>query len=204
MQALEKTPGALDHFAQITYHLYGNRDSIPMRQAIRDWSKRLNVTCAQTEWLQLADMAVVNEVWKCITIAGVVSWERYGWGSWYKMDFKNWTYEKGSTGSCLWQFSHHIRPGYVRVESKSADDLIRPVAFVSPAKKVVLVVLNNDSRPRKVLLSGLPADAYVATRTAKDLKEFCKGLGEMKADADQPLVVELPAQSVTTLTSSRE
>src|SRR5262245_54803306 len=70
MKAMAETPGALERFGQITYHLYhGGAEDVRSRNAVRDWAKKLGVTAAQTEWMEGKDLDVARHVQLCLAEA---------------------------------------------------------------------------------------------------------------------------------------
>ena len=112
-------------------------------------------------------------------------------------------FERGVNGSYFWQFTHHIRPGYVGIEATSSDAAVLPVAFMSPDSKAVVVIVNNGPA-RTAEFCGLPADTYAVTRTSKVTKEYCKEAPAVVVNAAEASTVALPPQSVTTLTAVKD
>jgi len=196
MKAMVDTPGALDHFAQLTYHLYWDPNTIEHRRTIRRWSEKLKVTAAQTEWMEQRDINVARHIYLCLTVANVVAWERYGWN--LKRDLKNQTFTRDSTAWYVRQYSRFIRPGAVRVKMESPDKAIMPVAFLSPKNKPVVVVINTDCKPRPVNLTNLPPGKYsvsvVPSRTPEKLQTTT-------VRRERLLSIDLPGKSVVTITA---
>jgi hypothetical protein len=210
MEAMETTPGALDCFKQITYHLYwGGCDNIPARNAVRDWARKLGVTAAQTEWMEQADLNVARHIHLCLTEADVVAWDRYGTIGLFNLNYADSIkpesddkkLEKSSTGWHVRQFSRYIRPGAVRIGTQSKAQCVRPVAFLSPNKKAVVVMLNTDGKPHTVAVLGLPEGNYEASCTSVPEKAFGKELPAIKIGNREPLNITLPRQSVCTVTA---
>jgi hypothetical protein len=158
MKAMVRTPGALDHFAQITYHLYWDPMTIPHRHTIRDWARKLRVTAAQTEWMEQKDLKVAEHVFLCLTEADAVAWERYAWD--LATNVRAQTFRRKSTAWYVRQYSRYIRPGSVRVRVAGADGTVKPVAFLSPRKKPVIVILNKGPDGRALHLTNLPPGRY--------------------------------------------
>jgi len=197
MEAMEAAPGALDHFAQLTYHLYGVPDTVRNREKIRAWGRKLNVPVAMTEWCEQANLDVARHIRLCLTIADAVTWERYGWG--VQRDLKTNTFKRKSTAWYVRQFSRFIRPGAVRVEMTSADRAIKPVGYLSPKGKAVVVILNLDEQHVPATITGLPAGTYEVSFTN------CYVAGEsmdaITIKADEPLAIKLPPRCALTLTA---
>ncbi len=158
MKALSATPGALEHFAQITYHLYRDPGTIRHRRTIRDWAAKLGVTAAQTEWMEQKDLAVAEHIHLCLTEANAVAWERYAWD--VGTNVRRQSFRRQSTAWYVRQYSRTIRPGAVRVAIGGGDDTLRPVAFLTPEGKAVVVIINKADRPRTVRLDNLPPGQY--------------------------------------------
>jgi hypothetical protein len=68
----------------------------------------------------------------------------------------------------LRQYSHFIRPGYVRIgltctncgNDAGVGQVVKPVAFRTPAGKYVVVVINDTSAAQPISLTGFPAGTY--------------------------------------------
>jgi hypothetical protein len=181
MEAMQATPGALEHFKQITYHLYwGGCNDIPARHAVREWATKLGVTAAQTEWMEQKDMDVARHIYLCLAEANAVAWDRYGTDLMFTLPYEDWLnpqsdrkkLELNSTAWHIRQFSHFIRPGDVRVRIDSNLDSVKAVAFLSPKKKPVIVVLNFADGPQSVQIVGLPPGMYEASFTCVPVKAF--------------------------------
>jgi hypothetical protein len=197
MEAMERTPGALDHFAQLTYHLYGVPDTVVNREKIRAWGRKLNVPVAMTEWCEQEGLDIARHIWLCLTIADAVTWERYGWG--VKRDLETNTFTRKPTAWYVRQFSRFIRPGMVRVEMTSVDRAIKPVGYLSPSGKAVVVILNLDERHIPATIAGLPGGTYQVSFTN------CYVAGESRDSiaikAGDPLEISLPPRCALTLTA---
>jgi O-glycosyl hydrolase len=197
MKAMEETPGALANFAQITYHLYWDPENVEARNVIRRWGEKLKVPVAQTEWMGASDMPLVRHLYLCLTEANAVAWDRYVRD--LKVDAKAGTLDRQPTAWYLRQYFRFVRPGSVRVKMDSPDASVKPVAFLSPAKKPVMVFLNEDPAARPVRIEGLPALTYRVSYSAAG--RFAVALPEITVAAGGPLELTLPAQSVLTITA---
>ena len=196
MKAMAATPGALDRFAQITYHLYRDPMTVEHRHTIRDWARKLKVTAAQTEWMEQRDLDVARHVHLCLTEADAVAWERYAWD--IGTNVRSQTFKRKSTAWYVRQFSRFIRPGAVRVKMTSPDEAVKAAAFLSPKKKPVIVLINTDAAPRAVAISSLPPGRYQHSHVGDGR------IGKVvEVDVEQglPLKLELPARSVLTVTA---
>jgi len=197
MKALEETPGALDHFAQLTYHLYGAPDTISNRETIRRWARKLKVTTAQTEWMEGADLDVARAIWLDLTVADAVTWERYTWD--IIRDPKSNSFKRKKTAWYVRQFSRFICPGAVRVEIISDDRIIRPLAYLSPNGKPVLVLLNLDERHLPATINGLPPGTYKVSYT--NWYAFGRLMPQVVLGKGKPLKINLPPRAAITLTA---
>jgi len=196
VKALAETPGALTHFRQITYHLYWDPMTVEHRRTIRDWARKLHVTAAQTEWMEQRDLAVARHVHLCLTEADAVAWERYGWD--VTVNLRRQSFTRKSTAWYVRQFSRFVRPGAVRVKMVSPDPAVKPVAFLSPRKKPVVVLINTDAAPRAVSLAGLPAGRYEHAYVGGGRRGRTLPAAVTRGF---PLKLTLPGQSVLTVTA---
>lgn len=92
MEAMQGASGALDHFAQITYHLYhGGAEDVAARNAVREWARKLKVTAAQTEWMEGKDLDVARHIHLCLTEADAVAWDRFGADLFFTLPYRELT-----------------------------------------------------------------------------------------------------------------
>ena len=206
MEAMAETPGALDRFAQITYHLYhGGAEDVAARHAVRDWAKKLGVTAAQTEWMEGNGLDVARHVLLCLTEADATAWDRFGADLFFSLRYDEWL-DKRSDGKALalsptaWhirQFSRYIRPGAVRVALLGGSEGVRGTAFLPRGEeRPVVVVLNTSDGKQPVVVEGLPAGAYARSFTSEPERAYGRDLPEVRVSG--PLSAELPPRSVTT------
>ena len=196
MKAMVAAPGALKHFAQITYHLYWDPMTVEHRNTIRDWARKLKVTAAQTEWMEQKDLKVAEHIFLCLTEADAVAWERYAWD--VATNVRGQTFRRKTTAWYVRQYSRYIRPGAVRVKMASPTSQVRPVALLSPGKKPVVVLLNKAPHAWAARLTGLRAGRYEHSYVGEGR------ISKMRqAQVGEPgeLRVELPAKSVLTVTA---
>lgn len=105
----------------------------------------------------------------------------------------------------LRQFSHFIRPGYRRVgvtcsactSSATVGQNLKPVAFQGPSGQMVVVVMNDQTTPQEIALSGLPAGSYdisgVDPVATTGMNYPSQGI-----TSGQSLSFTMPAQSIVT------
>lgn len=209
LEAMERTPGALDRYAQITYHLYhrGAEDAAS-RRTVRAWAKKLGVTAAQTEWMEGSDLDVARHIHLCLTEADAVSWERFGADGFFELpydvvispDSDNREAALNSTAWHIRQYSRHIRPGAVRVGFAGGSDSVKGLAFRPKGRDLpVIVLINTSGEPRRVEIDGLPAGRYARSFTSVPEKAFGRAVPEEVVDAPGRLTIDLPPRSVTTL-----
>ncbi len=120
-----------------------------------------------------------------------------GWVYWYYADIAIQDNQLTPLGYSFKNFYRYIRPGAVSVDVSVADADVLPLAFVHPTNKTTTVVLINNSGVSKSIrlnISGgsVPA-TYQAYRTSAT--ENTADLGSRAGGS----VIELPAQSITTL-----
>ncbi len=219
MDAMAATPGALDEFRQITYHLYhGGAEDVPARNAVRDRARRLGLTVAQTEWMEGRDMDVARHIHLCLTEADASVWDRFGADLFFALPYDAWldpasdsrTLSLSSTAWHIRQFSRYIRPGAVRIGLTGGTDAVRGVAFLPPARPAaaapggapvlpVLVLLNVSREARSVAVDGLPPGTYGGSFTSGPGKARGRALDDVVVGEAGRLAFELPPASVTTL-----
>jgi len=210
MEAMAATPGALDRFSQITYHLYhGGAEDVKARNAVREWARKLKVTAAQTEWMEGSDLDVARHIHLCLTEADAVAWERFGADGFFAMRYQEWL-DPASDGkepalnSTAWhirQFSRFIRPGAVRVALTGGTDSVKAVAFLTKGAPVV-VLLNTSDAAQAVVLDGMKEGAYGGSLTSAPQRAFGRSLPRMTVNKDGRLAIDLLPRSVTTLASA--
>ena len=196
MKAMTETPGALEHFRQITYHLYRDPMTVAHRNTIRDWARKLKVSAAQTEWMEQKDLRVAEHIFLCLTEADAVSWDRYAWD--IATNVRGQTFRRKSTAWYVRQYSRFIRPGAVRVGLTSPDKAVKPVAFLSPKGKPVLVVLNTDAAGRTLAVANMPPGRYECSHVGDGTISKTRTLS---ASDSGELTLPLPARSVLTITA---
>ncbi len=208
MKAMERVPGALDRFAQITYHLYhGGAEDVAARNAVRDWARKLKVTAAQTEWMEGRDFDVARHIYLCLTEADAVAWDRFGADLFFALRYEEWLDPSADTkvpalSSTAWhirQFSRYVRPGAVRVALTGGSDTVKGVAFVR--ERPVLVLLNVSASARTAEIDGLPPGRYGGCFTSVPQRAYGNDLPGMTVPEGGKLAVELAPESVTTITS---
>jgi len=207
MREMEGVPGALDRFAQITYHLYhGGAEDVAARNAVRDWARKLEVTAAQTEWMEAKDLDVARHIHLCLTEADVVAWDRFGADLFFGLRYVEWLDPASDTkepvlSSTAWhirQFSRFIRPGAVRVALTGGSDSVKGVAFLRSGAPV-LVLLNTSDAVESSAIDGLPQGEYRRSFTSTSERAHGKDLPEIAVGKSGKQRVELPPRSVTTL-----
>ncbi len=196
MKAMVAVPGSLEHFAQITYHLYRDPMTIRHRNTIRGWARKLKVTAAQTEWMEQTDLRVAEHIFLCLTEADAAAWERYAWD--VGTNVRSQTFRRKSTAWYVRQYSRYIRPGAVRVKMTSPDAAVKPVAFLSPNGKPVIVLLNKDAAPRSAAIANLPTGRYEYSHVGDGTISKVR---TTQVDAGGQMKVQLPARSVLTITA---
>ncbi len=106
----------------------------------------------------------------------------------------------------LRQFIHYIRPGYRRVGtscSNCATDVtvgqnVKPLAFRSPAGKIVVVVINDQAVSQAISLLSLPAGTYDITGVDPTSAQATITYSTQTIGAGQALTVTFPALSILT------
>jgi O-glycosyl hydrolase len=80
----------------------------------------------------------------------------------------------------------------------SPDAAVKPVAFLSPRKKPVLVLLNKDAAPRAATIANLPAGRYEYSHVGDGT---ISKMRTRQVDAGGEMKLHLPARSVLTITA---
>jgi hypothetical protein len=209
LDALERVPGALDRFGQITYHLYhGSADDAAARRAVRERARKWKVTAAQTEWMEARDLAVARHVHLCLTEADATVWDRFGADLLFALPYAALLDPKSddlvpdlsSTAWHLRQFSRWIRPGAVRAGLEGGTDAVRGVAFLPPGGgRPVVVLLNLAGTASAAVLEGLPAGRYGASHTSVPEGALGRALPAVETGEGGPVALVLAPRSVTTI-----
>ncbi len=209
LEALRRTPGGIDHLAQITFHLYGHHNNVAHRKVIRNWANILGVTAAQTEWHAGVGLQAAEVLHLDLTVTGVSSWEQYGlaWpvnaysakggADYFLIDEDYRGFRMNTNAWYLRHYMKYVRPGAVRIGARSDTSSIKPVAFVTPSQQHVAVIINANATPADIEIDGLQSGSYEVSSTADG------HLGEehptLAALSGVPARVRLPARSVLTI-----
>jgi hypothetical protein len=212
LRGMEGVPGALDRFAQITYHLYhGGAEDVAARNAVRDWARKLKITAAQTEWMEAKDLDVARHIHLCLTEADAVAWDRFGADLFFDLPYRDLT-DAASDGrepglsSTAWhirQFSRFIRPGAVRVGLAGGSDAVKGVAFLRDGMAVV-VLLNTSGEAQAVEIHGLKPGRYGRCFTSAPQRDYGRRLPEVAVTENGGAAFDLMPRSVTTLADAGE
>ncbi len=210
LKAMAESPASLEHFRQITYHLYhGSAQNAAARRAVRDWARKLNITAAQTEWMEGTGLDVARHILLCLTEADAVAWDRFGADGFFTFPYRVWLDPKSdamplslnATAHHIRQFSRYIRPGAVRVGLEGGSESVRGVAFLPKDKETpVVVLLNTADRKAAAEIDGLPEGAYGGSFTSEPEKAYGREIPALRVTKSGRLAIALPPRSVTTLT----
>jgi len=196
-----KFPQAAAYIGQVTYHTYGAGGNAE-RHALRDWARELGVSTAMTEKIG----AGVDQLYLDLTEANISGWQRYSLvgfsdkplkGTYFYITPDRRSYHPSLGYWELRQYFRYVRQGAVRVSVTSTSDALKPVAFVLPRGKVVVVVLNKGGA-QQVQLANLPAGTYAVSyaRAQGPAQE----LAPLRVARGQRAAVSVPARCVLTLT----
>lgn len=214
LEALRRTPGAIDHLTQITFHLYGNQNNVAHRKVIRHWANILDVSVAQTEWLAGVGLQVAEVLYLDLTVTGVCSWEQFGlaWtsnayslkggGDYFLLDPDYGDFHMNKNAWYLRQYMNYIRPGAVRIGARSDTPAVKPVAFITPSDNHVAVVINANPAPTKVEVEGLRPGTYSVSSTSEHRRGVQHSPLTINATVSTP--VWLPGHSVLTISPQAE
>lgn len=106
----------------------------------------------------------------------------------------------------LRQYMHFIRPGYQRVGttcSNCSTDVtlgqnVKPLAFQSPAGKIVVVVINDQAAAQSISLLSLPAGTYDITGVDPTSAQSPVTYPTQTIGAGQALTVTFPSLAILT------
>jgi glucuronoarabinoxylan endo-1,4-beta-xylanase len=107
------------------------------------------------------------------------------------------TYTIPKRAYAIGQYSRFIRPGYIRIDSKSSNSALKQLAFKDPTNsKAVMVVTNDSTQDQSALVSGFTAENLKVYRTSdteniSQLSDISTAAGAMN--------MTFPARSITTL-----
>jgi glucosylceramidase len=209
MKALNETPGALAQMGQLTYHLYWDPFNVIQRNEIRNWSNRLGITTAQTEWLEGKGLNVAEVIYLDLTEADASSWEQYGLcytanrynkgggGDYFVITQDYANYYMNTNAWYLHQFMKYVRPGDVRIAISSSNPKIKPVAFLKPDGRQTVVVINAHKWPKNIEIKNLASGSYDVIFTDSNNKG--QVLPQQVVAGSKTLIFQIPAKSVVTL-----
>jgi O-glycosyl hydrolase len=166
----------------------------------------------QTEWTEMKEgrdtgmesaLVLADTVNEDLTLANVTSWQYWIAVSRYfyrdGLIYVNLSDRAIIETKRLWalgNFSRYVRPGDVRIGAETGATDLNVSAYRSPdAARMVVVVINNGSRPVSTKMSGIPAEftqiGQYETSGQNSLTEILSG--------KIPTSFTFPAESVTTL-----
>ena len=202
--------GALAHLGQLTYHLYRNPWNLDARHGIREWSRRLGVTSAQTEWLEGEGLDVLEVLHLDLTEADASVWEQYtlcytpnsynedGGADYFVIGQDHSAYAMNANARLLRQYMKYIRPGDVRVDiSSSRDRTIKPVAFRSPDGRLTIAILNTGRSAEEVRIEQASPGRYQASVATE--RSDAQPLTVPTLESGGLLTLSVPARGTTTL-----
>jgi hypothetical protein len=160
-------PNASQYLRELVYHRYGTAPTQTVLNGIRTAALNFGAHTAMLEHIG-ADQ---NELYEDLTQADVSSWQQYTLafsgpdvgGKYYVVNAAGTGFSLGSRTRFLRQYFHYVRPGDRRVDATSTNATIRPVAFVKPNGKVVVVA--NTTAAAILAIAGLPAGTYQVSYT---------------------------------------
>lgn len=124
----------------------------------------------------------------------------------YLIGVKNWSsssWNKKADYYALRHFSEFIRPGYLRMDTKSQNLAVNTSGFISPlGDKAVLVLINNGREELQYRLAPSHYAVESAVVYQSVFGETClseKGLYQNLGDMGPDGILTLPAGSVTTI-----
>ncbi len=198
IQAGKDDPDLWKHVQVLSYHWYGGKNQEAMA-LIRDFARRHGMLTAQSEFMHLT----IDHLYDDLTIGGVSYWSIYGLGGPgrgqnYHFGLDGTSFRRGRHFWNFRQVTHYVRPGAVRIEARSSQPAVRPLAFVRDGRATVVLI--NTSRPyreREVAVVGLEPGRYGLSHSVA-LRPY-RELGVREVGADRRLTVRLAPNSVATL-----
>jgi hypothetical protein len=212
LQEINNTPDALEYLGQITYHLYRDPKSIRKRNTIRQWSHKLGLPAAQTEWLEGEGLETAEILFLDLTEADAVAWEQYGlcWtanrynkkggGDYFIIQNDYSDFFMNINSQYLRHFMQYVRPGDTRIGITCSDSAVKPVAFRKPDGRTTVVVINHRHKARDVQIKNLAPGSYYLVVTNK--KNNGLEMASRVISPGQDLDFQLPAHSIITLYST--
>ncbi len=195
---------ASQNLAELSYHRYWGATPEALR-AIRDRAKSLGIGTAHLELIGADDAALRadltladNTAWSQYTIAWPMSGGTDDGGKYFLIDDSNPDNPKlvmAERTRYLQQYMRYIRPGAVRVNARSADSTLEPVAFVNANNRPVVVV--KAGLPGQVLVRGLTDGTYGVTYTGQSAT--LAALPDVTVENGQTVSLTLPISGVFTL-----
>lgn len=156
------TPLALNYLTDIAYHRYSGVSDANL-SAIRARAAQLNVGTAMLEHIG----SDIEDLYKDLTIANVSAWQQYTLayptsdnGAQYIV-ITNGRPALGFRSLPLRQYFRYVRIGADRIGATSDTPRVRPVAFLNPGAKAVVVL--HTSQGEVMAVNGLPAGTYAVS-----------------------------------------
>jgi hypothetical protein len=188
-------PGAAAHVRTLTYHCYrdSGRNSL---LAIARRAVEAGVDTAQNEcWTSGNDQRALHND---LTLGRNSSWQQGTFNApngYYVVDRAAGTASLRPRTRLLRQYYRFIKPGAARVEARTTDPRLDPVAFMNADGRYVIVVLAEAAGTASI--ARLPPGTYgvsYSTTTAFDVV-----LPEARIAGGQNLTVSIPAAGVLTI-----
>ncbi|GAX60440.1 O-Glycosyl hydrolase [Candidatus Scalindua japonica] len=181
-------PDLLPYVDTLSFHGYGGLRKSTLNN-IRSRAQTTGMKTAQTEWGDSSNIS--RDIYKSLVWADVSFYQNFGlnWqalkhgnpGEHYILtgfdgDESNAPYFNGfhpntsfaypnSKYYAFQQYSKYILPKYVRVDIKSSNYAVKPVAFMSHEGQITIVILNEKHGHTDIVINNVPVGIYNITLT---------------------------------------
>jgi hypothetical protein len=195
---LATVPGAAELVRELSYHRYRGVSRANL-EAIAERARRYGVRTAMLEHIR----ADYHELHDDLEIGLASGWQQFvlaypaddNGAQYFVVDRRLGTVRDAERTQFLRQYFRWVRLGAQRIGASSPVPGVRPLAFVNPDGRAVVVV--NAAREVDVAIHGLPEGRYGAEYTTS--RERAVGLPDRDLPAGGTLTARLPAAGVLTV-----
>jgi len=194
-------PGTTPYLKELSYHRYGG-GTIPVVRGIALAARQAGLDTAMLEHIGSGS----DDLYVDLTEGGNTAWQQFALAfqegddgsKYYVIDNTNPAapvLRLAEAGKRLAQYFRYIRAGAVRIGAATSDSNLRPVAFINPGGRHVVVVQATGSATFGI--QGLPAGRYGVSYTTASVYNVSQS--DTVISPGQTLLASIPAAGVITI-----